>query len=219
VKNWAYTYRFLGRVVPPRVTAWPWLRRVKLETTTRLFGELVAGMPAPLRTPDLWRAIVSRSPITELCDVTVAPSFSFSQATIRVLADRALRSGIARRIAQDPRRKEQIDKLGTALDALGTVAPPVALYCALALVYEVHVTALLGRDERGAWTTPQRGAEIFAAVLPVVSASDLPFGPSALSPSDRARVEREARAVLVPKDLLLRMRPMLELASQAEGVT
>lgn len=195
VKNWAYTHRFFGRPVPKRVTVMPALRRVKVAATTRLFGDVLARLHGWYGAPALWRTLVARSPVTELVDRALAPTFVFSQASIAVLADGALRSGIARQIAADPERDAQARALGTALLALHPEAPPASLYFALALVYEVHVTTLLERDA----PTPGAGAldatRAFAAVLPAVTRTGLPCGAERLAPHDRERVAQAAKAL------------------------
>jgi hypothetical protein len=183
-------------------------------------GELMVRAPSSLEIPRLWRALVSRSPITELVDRSVAPTFVFSQASMRVLADPVLRSGIARRIAQDTQPAAQAAALGDALLALGDAPPPTALYCALALVYEVHVTTLLGRGgaASSAWTVPTPGGLAFSAVLPAVGASALPFGPAALAPDDRALLTAAARKVRVPRDVMTTLDQLADRASHAGGI-
>nr|MDQ3037376.1 hypothetical protein [Myxococcota bacterium] len=101
VRNWAYTYRFYGRPPPANVVALPRLRFVREEHTeidvmplfAKLDEESDLGLSVRLRD------VVARSPVTELCSPSRFGPLRFGLASLRVLADDALRGGIARAIA------------------------------------------------------------------------------------------------------------------------
>jgi hypothetical protein len=125
-----------------------------------------------------------------------------------VLADSTLRSGIARKISGG---EPQADALGAALLAIPADTPPAAIYFALALLYEVHVTSLLERGAHDVWRGSTPDGEAFAAVLPAVTRADLPCGPARLASADAAFVRKEAD--------LTRVSVSPEVAAVVEGLT
>jgi hypothetical protein len=145
VKNWAYTYRFYGRPVPRNVVMLPKVRFVK-QTETLVDIETLWSMvdqSAQLGIRPRLRELLSRSPVTELVRLDLCDDFRFGLATLAVLSDDAIRGGIARVIVERGEWKTA-GLLGRALgDPLLHHAPPAHLYYALALCFEVQMTATL----------------------------------------------------------------------------
>ncbi len=193
VRNWAYTYRYFGRPVPPRVVAMPRLRMVRQEKETRALGvlwkqlddDVALGVGARVAT------LLSRSPVTELLRSDFAPEVRFGAATLAVLSDGAVRGGIARLLAvRDPAVTDP--RLGRALDALLEASPPPDLVVpALALAFELSVVRVLDTRGPAAPTTASDvpGGDLFAALLPVLLDSPGALAPLVrLDPGDHARV-------------------------------
>lgn len=197
VKNWAYTYRFFGRPVPKRVVSLPTIRRVKQQSSDRTLGELLAALdeqePGSRRR---LRALIARSPITELLHPEIAPDLRFGAASLAVLSDPMIRGGVVRALVAAGIARSA-PSLGHALGALGAARPPpVLLYFALLLLYETHVTVALDR-ERVARTLDTDGPSAwFAAVLPAVLGSGGPLADSVqLDEDDRRRLGQRAESL------------------------
>lgn len=178
VKNWAYTYRFFGRPVPPRVVALPRLRFVS-QTESQLDLAQILAADGDERTPRL-RAVVACSPLTELLRWRVAASITVGPGSSAVLSDPVLRGAVARTLASDD-QAEASQAWSAALVRLseassGPTAPAVAYYT-LALLFEAHVFAALDRDDRRRRSV---GSGAFAAVLPVLLGTAL--GATLLTP-------------------------------------
>jgi hypothetical protein len=195
VKNWAYTYRFFGRSVPGNVTALPTIRFVKtFETLTELRGFFSSEKSDPkLALADRHRTLVSRSPITELLHAHELGDFRFGLALLHCLADDALRSGLARQVAQ--REEELLPYVGAALAVPSLRATPPLLAVALRFVIEVHLVLALD----GAMRPPSSlagGAALASAVLLGALENDAALEVfRTLDDDDRAALQRRAEAL------------------------
>jgi len=170
-KSWAYTYRFIGRPSDSSVLSRPVFGKFKeqhsLVDVSSLLDtlDLETGLGASRRLRDL----IARSPITELVRLDLCESFRFGLATLSVLSDDAVRGGVAREIVERGEWKAA-PRLGRALgDTTMFNAPAAHLYYALALCFEIQMTATL--DVPGP-ALPKRldlsdpNAARYAAVLP-----------------------------------------------------
>lgn len=201
VTNWAYTYRYYGRPVPPRVVAWPKLRRVETSERQRELRELLQAIDAEgtLAIESRLRTLLSRSPATELLRTDLASDLRFGTAPLAMLSDPDLRYGLARELARQGLGRVA-EPLGRALDALdANETPPQWLSPALALVWEVHALGCLEahRGEVREPTSPSYPARVFLAVLPAVVRA-APGGIGALmelSEDDRNRLQERASAL------------------------
>ncbi|AKF03277.1 hypothetical protein [Sandaracinus amylolyticus] len=196
VRNWAYTYRFFGRPVPGNVTALPRLRFVREEHNVidvlPLFAKLdeLAGLGLSPRLRDA----VARSPVTELAMPARFAPLRFGIAGLRVLADPALRGGIARQIAASG-EWQSASALGAALFAPEMLsATPSLLAPALQLLFEIHVTSTLdARVETRIPSALDPHALRYAAVLPAWLEDSLAIDEiRALDDGDRAVLQRRA---------------------------
>lgn len=144
-KSWAYTYRFIGRTYDSSVLARPVFGRFDESET---FVEVPALLDelderTSLGASRRLRELLSRSPVTELLRLDLCRDFRFGLATLSVLSDDAIRGGIARAIVERGEWKAA-PRLGRALaDPLLHHAPPAHLYYALALAFEIQMTATL----------------------------------------------------------------------------
>jgi hypothetical protein len=147
VKNWAYTYRFFGRPVPSNVTALPALRMVKeYESFSAIdsLWETLDRQATELDPLGRLRRLLTRSPVTALVRPDLVPELRFGFAMLAVLSDDAIRGGVARQlVALGEWRMAKV--LGKALGdpVLQQKATPAMLYYALALPFEVQMTATL----------------------------------------------------------------------------
>jgi hypothetical protein len=204
VKNWAYTYRFFGRPVPPRVVAMPRVRLVRQEKSDRSLLALFDALDAELSINLRLRALVHRSPVTELLSTELFGSPPIGTAALSVLSDDLVRNGIARALVA--RGASVMSPFGEALARLdGERPPPKMAFYLLALVYEAHVIAVLdaraGREP--VFTRPaDDNARLFLAVLPAMVGAPDDLG---------------ALLDLDPDDLLALRRRAGELDSQAGG--
>lgn len=199
VTNWAYTYRFYGRPPPPNVVAFPRVRLVHEEHSTVQMMSAIAeldsqhGLGLALRVRDL----LTRSPVTELCRLDRANPLRFGIANLKVLADSALRGGIARAIAgSDEWALAAV--LGAALAAPELRhASPELLGPLFRFLQEIHLTAAL--DERRGKPLPtsiSAHATRYAAVLPAwLDHPALARSLGWLSRTDTALVEQRAAAL------------------------
>lgn len=217
VKNWAYTYRFFGRHVPGNVTALPTIRFVRtFETLTELKNLFRGEKEDPkLALADRHRALVARSPLTELLHASELGEFRFGLALLHCLADDALRSGMARQVAQ--RDESLMPLLGAALVAPALTAVPALLDVALRFVVEVHLVLALDVAVR---TTPSSsgGAALANAVLLGALESDEALAIfRTLDDDDRAALQRRAEALrpAVPDDAKERAMQLLHVAASA----
>lgn len=195
VKNWAYTYRFFGRPVPPRVVAMPKLRAVKRCESERSVTTLWDELDEELGTAPRVRTLLSRSPVTELLSTERVPNPSFGTALLAVLSDDLVRSGLARALVAQGDRVAS--PLGWGLRELaGRNPPPRMLFYVIALIYEMHVIAALDArtDELPRFARPaDADAQLFAAVLPAMLGAPDDLGALLdLDPDDLAHVRRIA---------------------------
>lgn len=166
-----YKYRFVGRPTSSSLFTRPLFGKFRETPTTTDVSALMAKVDdkSQLGLTRRLRELLSRSPVTELVRLDLCQDFRFGLATLAVLSDDAIRGGVARMIVE---RGEWIaaPRLGRALgDPLLHHAPPAHLYYALALCFEVQMTATL--DVPGL-ALPQRldlsdrDTARYAAVLP-----------------------------------------------------
>lgn len=170
-KSWAYTYRFIGRPIESSLLTRPVFgdfdETTKLHDVSSLLSDLDGA--TGLQTSSRLRELLARSPVTELVRLDLCDSFRFGLATLAVLSDDAIRGGIAREIVTRGEWKAA-PRLGRALgDPMLAHAPPAHLYYALALCFEVQMTATL--DVPGPALPEQldlsdRNTARYAAVLP-----------------------------------------------------
>lgn len=193
VRNWAYTYRFHGRPPPANVVALPRLRRVRQEKTTIGLLPALAGLDERLGLGlrARLRALVARSPITELTRPDRFAPLSFGIASLRVLSDRALRGGVAREIAGAGEWRAA-PHLGAAIATPALRRNPTLLAPALRLLLEVQITVVL--DARAAERLPDAldpDGALYAAILPAwIDDPSLCEELRLLDEGDRARLER-----------------------------
>ncbi len=170
-KTWAYTYRFIGRTSDSSVLSRPVFGKFKEKHTLVDVSSLLdqLDLESGLGTARRLRELLARSPVTELVRLDLCESFRFGLATLAVLSDDAIRGGVAREIVERGEWKAAA-RLGRALgDTTLYQAPPGHLYYALALCFEVQMTATL--DVPGP-ALPDRldlsdpDAARYAAVLP-----------------------------------------------------
>lgn len=171
-KSWAYTYRFIGRPVGSSVLSKPLFGKFPDETTNLTdVSSLLALLDTQtaLGTLPRLRELLARSPVTELVRLDLCDTFRFGLATLAVLSDDAIRGGVAREIVERGEWKAA-PRLGRALgDPTIQHAPPPHLYYALALAFEVQMTATLdvpgpALPERLDLSDPDTAR--YAAVLP-----------------------------------------------------
>ena len=171
-KSFAYTYRFIGRPKAESIFTKPILgsRFDEVESYEDVVGLLAeVDEAAGLDLSAKLRELLARSPVTELLRLDICDTFRFGLATLAVLSDDAIRGGVAREIVERGEWKAA-PRLGRALgDPILQHAPPAHLYFALALCFEVQMTATL--DVPGP-ALPQRldlsdpDTARYAAVLP-----------------------------------------------------
>lgn len=195
VKNWAYTYRFFGRPVPKRVVAMPRLRMVREEKSERDILDLWASLEDELSIEPRLRALVARSPLTEILSTDRFPDLRFGVALLAVLSDDLLRNGVARALVAQGDRVAK--PLGRAIRQLAGSKPPERLlFYAIALAFEIHVIATL--DAGGRAVPPFAGpedddAKLFAAILPaMLGAPDDLAALLELSPGDLSLLRHRA---------------------------
>lgn len=144
-KSWAYTYRFDGRSADASVLSRPIFGSFRESETftdvTTLLGQVDES--TSLGTLRRLRELLSRSPVTELLRLELCQEYRFGMAALSVLSDDAIRGGIARAIVERGEWKAA-PRLGRALaDPRLHHAPPAHLYYALALAFEIQMTATL----------------------------------------------------------------------------
>ena len=198
VRSWAVTYWFRGRPVPKNVVSMPRLRRVRQEETEREVVDIVSQLDADLRTRERLRALVARSPVTELLSTGRFPELRFGTASLAVLSDDVVRNGVAGALARQGDRIAS--PFGRAIRELAaTHPPPELLYIALALALEVHVISVIdghGGDVVGFEAPADDDARLFAAVLPAMLGAPDDLAPLLeLDPGDLSRLRHRAPAL------------------------
>lgn len=215
VKNWAYTYRFFGRPVPPNVTALPQIRLVHQEHVDVEVLSIFSDMDesTELALSKRVRDLIARSPLTELAEPNRFAPLQFGDANTRVLADRALRGGLARQVAAAGEWKSA-RTFGQALSVSEPIQrEPRALGVVLRFLVEIQITASLGaRNELRLPETLDAASARYAAILPAWF--DGAQGEAELQTfdaDDRARLERRIQKVhrLVPRELIDAMSSMV----------
>ncbi len=179
VRNWAYTYRFYGRAVPARFTAWKGVRRVRTETQRKPLEELLGALPPALSAPELRAAIIAQSPVTRILQSD--PSTFRVDATIAaVLSDQALRGGLVRALL-DESPARAAEAIGAALLHQGATlrsgsgSEPALIRATLLFAFELQATALLGRGAPISVGTPESFAAVaaFAALIGTAEGGEL----------------------------------------------
>lgn len=170
-KSWAYTYRFIGRPVGSSILSKPLFGKFNETEKLSDVGSLLAKLDADtgLGTLTRLRSLLARSPVTELVRLDLCDTFRFGLATLAVLSDDAIRGGVAREVVERGEWKAA-PRLGRALgDSILRHAPPPHLYYALALCFEVQMTATLdvpGPALPEHLDLSDRDSARYAAVLP-----------------------------------------------------
>ncbi|HEY8429881.1 MAG TPA: hypothetical protein VIL20_15965, partial [Sandaracinaceae bacterium] len=216
-KSWAYTYRFIGRPPGSSLLTKPVFGRFRETETLADFHSLLESVDERAGTGLVrrLRELLSRSPVTELLRLDLCEEFRFGLATLAVLSDDAIRGGIARAIVERGEWKAA-PRLGRALaDPILHHAPPAHLYYALALCFEVQLTATL--DVPGP-NLPQHldlsdpDTARYAAVLPAFFDDETMIDEvRAMSDVDRADVQdRCARlAAVLPPAIRAEVAPLV----------
>jgi hypothetical protein len=210
VKNWAYTYRFFGRRPPANVVALPTLRFVKtFESEVGIDALIQRG--DSLHLEERRRALLSRSPVSELLSCTTLPAFRFSIATLTVLGDVGLRSGIAKGLAGLDGAGEII---AAALSQPELSAEPALLRIALSFVLELHmVRALDGGTDRIAGARTEAGM-LFDALLHAAFEDDADLETlRQLDDSDRALLQARVEQLRVANPAILQQAAALHRAA------
>lgn len=186
VTNWAGTFYFSGRPVPPRITAWPRLRRVREQ---RAEQEVIRLWRADPKLATRLRAILARSPMTELTRLDLASGLRFGVASLSTLADPALRGAVSRALAAQGLGRIAAP-MGRALEALAQGDAPASVRApALALMWELHATAAIQGDADIAWVAGSWHGALFAAVAHAML--ERPAATSALAIPELAAADRE----------------------------
>jgi hypothetical protein len=168
VSWWTGSRWFLGSAPPPRLLAWPELRRVHSDTTTHTLAALVLGASTKRRArfdASLTR-LLAKVPLTDLATAArPSPAFAWSDATLALFATPHARTVALRALALGP--LDDVDA------ALGRATRP-------------HV-------EAAAWENVARIADVLGERALVAAACEgrarLEAGPAEASPdADYARV-------------------------------
>ncbi|MCC6875862.1 MAG: hypothetical protein IT378_16260 [Sandaracinaceae bacterium] len=220
-KSWAYTYRYHGRPLPSNVFQRPLVGDFRKSETLLDVVDLIESLDATtgLSLKTRLRALLSRSPVTELVRPDLCPDLRFSLGTFAVLSDDAIRGGVASALVE---RGEWrcAPVLGRALgEPALMLAEPDLVWYALALCFEVHMTAELDTPgpswpDRLDLTDPDVAR--FAAVLPAMFEDESMLDEvRSFDDADRAEVqERCARLTkLVPEAIRVQVG---ELVARAE---
>lgn len=196
VRNWAYTYRYYGRPVPGRVTAWKTVRRVQTASTQSPLEALLAALPADLGGPALLAAILAQSPATRVLHGDPR-TFRVDWPVASVLSDAGLRGGLVRALlAADAARASEavgaalLQQAGALRSGSGSDGPLVR--AALLFAFELQATALLGRGAAFAQTTPGAIAAVAAFAALVGTAEGAALSGAHLLDPDDLRVLRAA---------------------------
>ena len=166
----------------------------------------------------LLRALISRSPITELLRPELSPDLQFGQASLAVLSDSKLRHGIVQAIVERG-TGSVAQPFGHALRHLSALAPPPE-YLASALTFLVEMQLLEVMDERVGHRPRDEPAvgdeELFSALLPAILRTDGPMQHLVeLEEADMRRIRERAeeRAEQAGEDAVAFALSVLERAS------
>lgn len=121
VRHWAGAHRFDGRAVPPRVLAWPRIRRVHTEEASHGIAEVLRRHDDEhgVGLGDRLEAFVRRSPVTRLLRLSAD---AFGASVLDVLGDPAIRHGVAVELAG--RGRGVVVALDRATERLRETLPP-----------------------------------------------------------------------------------------------
>jgi hypothetical protein len=188
VKNWAYTYRFFGRRPPANVVALPAIRFVRTAESEVGLSDLFARQGG-LSLDARHQKLVCRSPVTELLAIGDGGAFQFSIATLTVLADVGLRSGIAKQLSG---KEGAGGVVAAALRAPELVGNSEFLRIALGLVLDLHMISALDADAPAAGARGDAGI-LFDALLVAAFEDDQAIETlKTLDDGDRARLQARA---------------------------
>jgi hypothetical protein len=196
VKNWAYTYRFFGRAVPWNVVAMPRVRFVRQEETVVKLTGLIAQIDGrdKLGLGVRLRALLARSPVTELLEVAELPDFRFGLASLAVLSDPAISGGVAKHLVhEDEWRVASV--LGRAAFAEGLRHEPALVSVAVRFLIEMMTTSTLdtGDRKREVPDVLDEGSSRYAAILVQLLAHERAIDElRILDDGDRAALQRRA---------------------------
>ena len=192
-ENWGFTHKYLGRPVPQGFFTRPrWVEERRSQPSPISLWE---SLDPELETRRRLRTLLSRSPVTELLRTDLFPDLVFGTASLAVLSDDLVRSGIARAmVAEGP---AVAAPFGHALRMLAAQSPPPRLlFYPLALIYEAHVIAALDAHASkeaifGSADSPD--AALFLAILPAIMGAPDDLGALLdLDPDDLALLRRHA---------------------------
>ena len=200
VSYWVGSQRFLGRRPPPRLQAWPELRRVHVVRERR---EVLALEPLAVDRDRLRESMASflvKTPLTDLATCNrEAPEFAWSEATLGLLASPNARKLALRLLAQLPPREVDValgratrSALSSALRA--RAQPVVSLLADRALA---RVTSEAPDEQRRA--DPEDNVDaLFARGLGAIAARrELAASAYAFAPMERARLAAALASVAV----------------------
>jgi hypothetical protein len=193
IRWWVGSQRFLGETPPARLSAWPELRRVHVETTARGVMDLpgAGGAVDPLRFGVALARFLAKSPLTDLATChRAAPRFAWGSESLGLVATKPGRVLAARALAWVP--KGQADAgLGRATRGLIATCAWNGVNVALDLLAERALVdaELSGPDKREA-SPPAKDAADDAAyarsVGALVACMQLRSHGAAFSEADRA---------------------------------
>jgi hypothetical protein len=188
VSWWTGSSRFLGTDPPPRLAAWPELRRVHVDKTPRSLVELPATGASAAREP-FARAlgrILEATPLTDLATCTRAdPAFAWTPAALSLVATSGGRTLAIRAMGRE--RDAEVDAaLGRATKPLLDPKARVALLAALPLLAE---RAIAIAQASGNAIAPVAGDAAFARGCGAIAARALvASGAMPLAPRDAVHV-------------------------------
>jgi len=187
VSWWSERRVFLGVDPPPRLQAWPGLRRVRVTRSSRRLLELAPLAIDRELAVDVLGRFLARTPLTDLATCTrTEPAFTWASATLALVATRAGRTIGMRALARLP--DGEVDAaLGRATrDAL--VKNRHAASPALELLAERAIAEALGHGGMAAGTPPTEEAT-FARGVGAAAALRILEGPeSGWSADDRRKL-------------------------------
>lgn len=196
VRWWVGSREFLGETPPPRLSAWPELRRVHIETTPRAIMDLpgAGGAVDAARFGELLSVFLTKTPLTDLASCARgSPQFLWTAETLGFLATGPGEVLASRALASLPAAGAAIDAaLGAATRAL--LATPLAPLSgpALELLGErasAWALSVAGRGDRPPpprdTSAPEGYARVLGALVATARLSDarVPYGEA-----DRARM-------------------------------
>jgi hypothetical protein len=152
VRWWTGSERFLGTDPPPRLVAWPELRRVTQTRTPRTLMDLPSSGSAVDAQHFAWvtEAILRKTPLTDLATANrPSPAFAWTRENLSFSSTHAGRTIVIRALALLPQRAVD-SALGRATKQLFAAKAVRALFVAVDLLREralMAATARLGKDD------------------------------------------------------------------------